>query len=48
MYIKGHNSETNVRKNEGNNPKLDLVNMNARTEFGQIQSINPQDIEWKR
>ena len=27
--FKGHNSDTNVRKMTCNNPKLDLVNMNA-------------------
>ena len=27
---KGHNSVTNLRKTTGNNPNLDLVNINAR------------------
>ena len=30
-----------------NNPKLDLVNMNAYIKFGEIMSICSQDIEWK-
>ena len=43
--IKGHNSVTNWRKMTANNPKLDLVNINAHTGFGQILSISSQDIE---
>ena len=35
-YIKGHNSGTNLRKMTCNNPKLDLVNMNAYIKFGEI------------
>ena len=31
-----------------NNPKLDLVNVNVHTKFGQILSIESQDIERKR
>ena len=31
----------------GNNPKLDLVNVDVHTKFGQILSIRSQDIEWK-
>ena len=31
-----------------NNPKLDLVNMNAYIKFGEIMSIRSQDIERKR
>ena len=31
-----------------NNPKLDLVNMNAYIKFGEILSICSQDIELKR
>ena len=42
--IKSHNSGTNVRKMTCNNPKLDLVNMNAYIKFGEIMS---QDIERK-
>ena len=32
-----------------NNPKgdLNLFNVNVHTNFGQILSINSQDIEWK-
>ena len=33
--IKGHNSGTNTRKRMCNNPKLDLVNMNAYIKFGE-------------
>ena len=32
----------------GNNPKLDLVNVDAHTKFGRILSICSQDIERKR
>ena len=32
----------------GNNPKLDLVNVDVHTKFGQILSIRFQDIERKR
>ena len=32
----------------GNNPKLDLVNINAHKKFGQILSMSSQDIEWKQ
>ena len=31
-----------------NKPKLDLVNVNVHTKFGQILSIHSQDIEHKR
>ena len=31
-----------------NNPKLDLVNMNAYIKFGEILSISSQDIERKK
>ena len=31
-----------------NNPKLDLVNMNAYIEFGANMSISSQDIEQKQ
>ena len=38
-----------VRKTTtGNNPKLDLVNVDAHEKIGQILSIRSQDIEWKR
>ena len=32
----------------GNNPKLDLVNVDVQTKFGQILSICSQDFERKR
>ena len=32
----------------GNNPKLDLANVNVHTKFGHILSIGSQDIERKR
>ena len=35
--IKGHNSNTNVRKMTCNNPKLDLVNINAYIKFSEIR-----------
>ena len=46
--IKGHNSGTNVQKTTCNNPKLDLVNMNAYIKIGEILSICSQDIERKQ
>ena len=46
--IKGHNSVKILRKMTGNNPKLDLVNDDVHTKFGQILSICSQDIERKR
>ena len=46
-YLKGHNTGKNVRKMMCNNPKLDLVNMNAYIKFGEILSICSQDIERK-
>ena len=46
--IKGHNSVTNLQKMIGNNPNLDLVNINEHTIFGQNLSICSQDIEQKR
>ena len=39
-YIKGHNSGTNMRKMTCDNPKLDLVNMNAYVKFGENLSIS--------
>ena len=36
------------RKMTGNNPKLDIVNVNVHTNFGQILSIPSKDIEQKR
>ena len=35
-------------KKPGNNPNLDLVNVNAYTKFGQLLSIFSKDIEWKQ
>ena len=46
--IKGHNSVPNVGKMTCNNPKLDLVNINAYIIFGKILSICSQDIERKQ
>ena len=36
MSIKGSNSVKILRKMTVNNPKLDLVNVNVHTKFGQI------------
>ena len=44
-YIKGHNSDRNVRKLMCSNPNVDLFNMNAYKKFGEILSICSQDIE---
>ena len=46
--IKGRNSVKILRKMMGNNPKLDLVNVDVHTKFGQILSIGSQDIEQKQ
>ena len=46
--IKGRNSVKIKQKITGNNPKLDLVNVDGHTKFGQILSIGSQDIEGKR
>ena len=46
--IKGHKSVKILRKIKGDNPKLDHVNVDVRTKFGQILSISSRDIEWKR
>ena len=46
--IKGRNSVKILRKMTGNNPKLDLVNVDVYTKFGRILSIRSQDIERKR
>ena len=45
--IKGSNSVKILRKMTGNNPKLDLVNVDVHTKFGWILSIRSQDIERK-
>ena len=46
--IKGHNSVKILRKMTGNDPKLDLVNVDVHTKFGWILSFRFQDIERKR
>ena len=46
--IKGHNSVKILRKMKGNNPKLDLVNVDVHTKFGRILSMRSQDIERKQ
>ena len=46
--IKGSNSVQILRKMTGNNPKLDVVNVDVNTKFGLILSIHSQDIERKQ
>ena len=46
--IRGRNSVKILQKMTGNNPKLDLVNVDVHTKFGLILSIRSQDIERKR
>ena len=46
--IKGRNSVKILQKITGNNPKLDLVNVDVHTKYGQILSIRSQDIERKQ
>ena len=46
--IKGRNSVKILRKMMADNPKLDLVNVDVHTKFGQILSIGSQDIERKQ
>ena len=46
--IKGRNSVKILGKMTGNNPKLDLVNVDVHTKFGQILSSHSQDIERKQ
>ena len=48
LTIKGRNSVKILRKMMGNNPKLDLINADEHTKFGQILSIGSRDIERKR
>ena len=43
-----HKSVTYVRKLKCNNPKPDLVNINAHAKFGQISFISSRDIERKQ
>ena len=45
---KGSNSVKILQKMTGNNPKLDLVNVDVHTKFGLILSIRSQDNERKR
>ena len=42
------NSIKILGKMMGNNPKLDLVNVDVHTKFGRILSMRSQDIERKR
>ena len=46
--INGRNSVKILRKMTGNNPKLDLVNVDVHTKFGRILSIRFQDTEPKQ
>ena len=46
--IKSSNTVKIFRKMTGNNPKLDLVNDDVHTNFGQILSLRSQDIERKQ
>ena len=48
MSIKCGYSDKLLRKMTGNDPKLDLVNVDVHTNFGQILSISSEDIERKR
>ena len=48
MSIKGCNSVKILRKMTGNNPKLDLVNVDVHTKFGRILLICSRDIERKQ
>ena len=46
--VKGRNSVKILQKMTGNNPKLDLVNVDVHTKFVRILSSRSQDIELKR
>ena len=46
--IRGRNSIKILRKMTGNNPKLDHVNVDVHTKFGQILSIRSRDTERKQ
>ena len=49
MSIKGCNFVKILQiKMIGNNPKLDLVNVDVHTKFDQILSVRSQDIEQKQ
>ena len=45
--LKDHNSVSNLRKMPGNNPNLNLLNMNAYIKFGEILLNCSKDIEQK-
>ena len=45
LTIKSHKPVIYVRKMTGNNPNIDLVNINAHTKFGQILTISSQEFE---
>ena len=47
-FVKGQNSVSNVRKMISNNPKLDLVSINAYITCSKILSICSLDIEQQR
>ena len=46
--IKGPYSVKILRKMSGDNPKLDIVNVDVHTKFGQNLSTGSQDIERKQ
>ena len=46
--IKGLNSVKILRKMTGNNPKVDVVNVDVHTKFDRILSICSRDIERKQ
>ena len=46
--IKGLNSVKILRKMTGNNPKVDVVNVDVHPKFDQILSICSRDIERKQ
>ena len=47
--FKGHSSSVMIRQKWTlNNPKLDVININAYVKFGQNPFIHSQDIELKR
>ena len=46
--IKGLNSVKILRKMTGNNPKVDVVNVDVHTKFDQTLSICSRDIERKQ
>ena len=46
--IKGCNTVKILRKMMGDNPKLDYVNVDVHTKFGQIVSVCSRDIERKQ